>query len=610
MTIICLPVVYLEQSGKRYYSGALSFFLELKLRQGEMQFLRQQSARWAVGKPSIDQSQGNSANDNKLPREDEVKSNGESEHPKTENNNDEDGHAPQSLPVTSMSTFLASSILRISRDVSQQAQQQAVAAAAAYMTHQQNRVFEQQDPVLQRTLRLIQQEHEKIKSQRQTNRAGCQEYQREESEIKAQRQAKERDLWLKQQNNKLNPLGLNEYRVPFVPESDASANMLEDDASTTSLVSEKEQVKVITAQAKLCRAQHNEWMTDRQMEMIRTFQQEMIDYMFNGMMPTLKNEALQVEQKGKEDVEKFRSYKHEVERLYQKIITLQEQIMQEYRSKLTPEELDAIRKDLEPGKVAEASEAHVEEDAEHLSDDSDEDKNDSEAETEEENEEYPESADLPPKESPSLGASSSRENQALLASSLTHEKTPHEFQISKDAIDDVSDVHSVSTSINTPMGTTKPSCINTAEDNITLSGKQERIAEPARQLEAHEENVNTSKSTRSAPRKTSSRSDLLERARIARNHNASAMNNSPVRPSVSRHSSGSALDKAPVTPSKRVTARRNLASRQQNGSSINHNDKSPAVTAPTSSGLSEERRAQIRNNLRAGNNAARINGLK
>jgi hypothetical protein len=572
-----------------------------------MQFLRQQSARWSAGKPSTEFSHEND-NDDKVPRNNE-ESDGETKHPESMNGNGEDIPAPQQLPgrVTSVSSFLASSILRISRDVSQQA----AAAADAYMTHQQNRVFEQEDPVLQDTLRLIQQEHEKIKTQQQTNRTEFQEYQREQNEIKAQKLAKERDMWLKQQNNRLNPLGLKEYKALFLPESDASTDMVEDDASTTSLVLEKEQAKLITAQAKLCRTHYNEWMTDRQMTMMRTFQQEMIDYMFNGMMPTLKNEAIRVERKGKEDLEKYRSYKQEVEELYRRIIALQEQVLQEYRSKLTPQELDAIRQELEAEKMVETGEVHQEkedDDAEvsHFDDSKeDADEKDDEEETDEGTEEDLESVAVPPKETSSLGVPSSRQNEALKASSSTHEKIPHEFQMSAEKMDDVSDVPTISLSTSTPMGTPDQPSDKKPEDIIVSSGVQERIAERTKQRTTQEEDLNHSKSTSSAPGKTSSRSDLLERARMARKQNAATMKLPSGRPNTSRHSSGSAGVKVSLTASERVAARRELVSRQQNNGSINHHKDGPTGAAASRSVLSEEQRAQIRNGLRAGNSEAR-----
>jgi hypothetical protein len=616
-----------------------------------MQFIRQQSARWSVGRPPSEDGNDATAATNIAPRKDDdhaekpssrtivEEEQKEEEQKETSNNGEMSADPTPAQPqlqdrIASVSSFLQrrkSSILRMSRDVSQQAQQQAAAAAAAYEAYQQNKMLEQEDPVLQRTLQQMQTVHEKIKQQQQTNRAEMQDYQKELNEIKSQKSAMARDLWLKQQSNRLNPLGLNQYRELFLPEqTDAggAAMLLDDnDASTTSLILEKEHVKQITAQAKLCRAQHNEWMTDRQMTMMRTFQQEMIDFMFHGMLPTLKSEAVQVEAKGKDHVEKMKQHKQELEELHMKITSLQEKILQEYRSQLTPEEVEAIRQELEAEKVAaaksdedeekeqdEQGEEELEEELENDADSSSEEDEGSDEENADDSENQVEQSKPTLAESSSLGTPTSRMNQPLGSTSSTHEKTAHEFSMNTEPTTSIPEAPtSATTPTGTPTGTPDQTGHKTTEDGT--EALPARIAERARQRDAME----SSEKIRTAPGKTSSRSDLLERARNARKQSAAAMNDSPVkaggRPTLSRRSSGSTQDvngtmKAPMTAAERVAARRNfaatrtnLSARQLNVGSNHQNKDRPTVTA-TKSGLSEERRAQIRNGLRAGSTTA------
>ncbi|KAG7340939.1 hypothetical protein IV203_030554 [Nitzschia inconspicua] len=638
-----------------------------------MQFIREQSARWNVPRSNVSSDDDGHAasiatniaplkdDDDKAVKpitkqtiEDQADKDGTStagggDNEDTVHPNDTAAAAPSTtVPlqdrIASVSNFLQkrkSSIIRLGRDVSHQAQQQAAAAAAAYEQYQLNKQFEQDDPILQRTIQLIHEEHEKIKQQRQTTRAEIQEYHREQNEIKSRKNAIGRDLWLKEQYNKLNPLGLGEYKKLFLPEVDGAVNNKSDelhgdgdDSSVTSLVLEKEQVKLITAQAKLCWAQHNEWMTDRQMTMVRTFQQEMIDFMFHGMIPTLKKEAIQVEQQGKENIERMKQYKQQLEELYHQLVALQEQLLQEYRSKLTPEELEAIQQELAAEKLADTA---ADDDDDGDDDDDDDDGYDGAAETEEEEavaddeagkdpevdgtDDPNQSEDSPPsQEASSLVAPGSRENQPVESgsSSTSHEKTEEKTQMRTESSETTIE-STVETPAPTPTETPnqtsnkKTSSNGSKEDSGISSALQARIAERVRQREAQESN----EKVRTSPGKTSSRSELLERARNARKQETASMNDSPVkatgRPIVTRRSSASSIDgvdngakKVPLTVAERVAARRNLAattssSARQLNSGSSHR---PAGVTVAKSALSEERRAQIRNGLRAGNGTA------
>lgn len=617
-----------------------------------MQFLRQQSSRWnnTAPRPSSSEKHGtttttsdDAAANNIAPLKDdddvakvtkkiileqqEKDDSGVDRDDTIMGGNGDDGKdgkdvAPATSTTTttltsSVSSFLQrrkSSIWKLSCDVSQQAQQQAAAAAAAYEQYQHNKVMEQEDVILQHTIRQLQVVHDQLKEQQQTNRSQWQEYQKEQADIKAQKNALARDLWLKEQNNKLNPLGLKEYKVLFLPESSSSlekqqqqaeaaaavATALDvDDASTTSLVvlMEKDQHKLVTAQAKLCRAQHNEWMTDRQMVMMRNFQQEMIDFMFHGMLPTLQSEKVQLEEEGKNDIEHMKQSKQELEELYLKMTALQEQLLEEYRSKLTPEELEALQQEIEAEKQAEAAAEEGEEAKEEngTSEEEKEEEEEREEEIEQDDvEKLEDTKDSQPSEettSSSLVTPSSRQNQPLSSTPLSPEKSTDKTPMHEGT-------HKIPAVTSSTTTETTEQSANNKEIALsdTDSGLQARITERARQREAQE----SAEKTRSAPGKTSSRSELLERARNARRQSAAA---------ATTNDSGSTQDvsgakKAPLTAAERVAARRNFAatrtnsSRQLKGGSSHNNNTKSAV------GLSEARRAQIRNGIRAGNGTA------
>ena len=175
--------------------------------------------------------------------------------------------------------------------------------------HQQLMEMQQKDPDIQRTIHLIEALQHSLKGLRQASRLQQQVYQKELNDMKTKKGAMGRDLWLKQQNIKRNPLVIKEYK-------DIMAGLTtseEDQAIAVNEDRKKKYQKELTAQAKLLRAQHNDWMTDHQMQMVRSFQQEMIDYLYNIQLPELKQERETTRERGQNQIDQTETIKEELQ---------------------------------------------------------------------------------------------------------------------------------------------------------------------------------------------------------------------------------------------------------------------------------------------------------
>ncbi len=178
------------------------------------------------------------------------------------------------------------------------------------------------DPVVVDTMEQIQTLRNNLKTLRQTNRILMKERNKDLGIISQHKIAKGRELWLKTQNNKRNPYVLKEYREELL-----KLSLPEHDTSNPTLM----------AETKLLRAQHNEWITERQMNIMHKLQQNMIDYMYNDALPNIKNEAELAITVGREQVDKIKMLKNELGKVYQKHAQTQEAILAKYREKMPPE---------------------------------------------------------------------------------------------------------------------------------------------------------------------------------------------------------------------------------------------------------------------------------
>jgi hypothetical protein len=422
---------------------------------------------------------------------------------------------PPPAPTSSFSTFLArrtSSLVRLSTDLQQ-----------SLAHREQVRQWEETDPDLLKTFARMERVRQDIRDQQQTNRTQSTEYHKELQDMKASKQAIGRDLWLKQQNHKLNPLLVKEYYE----------YLLEQDQTVEDLT--KDEQKQLVAQAKLLKAQHNDNMTDRQMQMVRDFQQDLIDFLYSGMLPSLKNEAQQVAVQGNEQIEQFQKQTEELNEMYTKLTELQERILEAYRSKLTPQQ----KLEMEQEKAAEEEAARSE--LQEREEESEQESTESE----------PVDAPPPPATSsslPTLAAMSpfsSRKNTAVTSGS-NHSKESKTLTISssdESATRDSKPSSTVEKNVDNDDDSEHPndpagaSATPTSTTPMTL---QERIAARAAErkaagVTATSPTPKVSTTAATANSKTS-RSDLLERARKAREKSETAVANSPVktggRPSV------------------------------------------------------------------------------
>jgi hypothetical protein len=171
------------------------------------------------------------------------------------------------------------------------------------------------------TMQQIQTLKNDLKALRQTNRDLKNDRTKDLGSINKQKNAMGRDLWLKMQNNKMNPYVLKDYREELV-----KLSLPEHDKSNPTL----------TAETKLLRAQHNEWMTDRQMAIVHKFQQSMIDYMYNDALPSIKQENEAAIAALHDQLDKTKQLKAQVEKVYQSRAQIQGAILAEYKIQDVP----------------------------------------------------------------------------------------------------------------------------------------------------------------------------------------------------------------------------------------------------------------------------------
>ena len=250
----------------------------------------------------------------------------------------DDGEGLPPRPPSRKSSFTnffnrrKSSIVQRGASMLREAQQQVEA-------HQQLMEMQQTDPDIQRTIHLIEALQHSLKGLRQASRLQQQVYQKELNDMKIKKGAMGRDLWLKQQNNRRNPLVIKEYKEIMAelttPEEDQEIAVDKD--------RKKKYQKELTAQAKLLRAQHNDWMTDHQMEMVRSFQQEMIDYLYNIQLPELKQERETTREWGQNQIDQTETIKEELQVVCDEIVSLQERLLEQYCSNLSPEQLEELK---------------------------------------------------------------------------------------------------------------------------------------------------------------------------------------------------------------------------------------------------------------------------
>lgn len=178
------------------------------------------------------------------------------------------------------------------------------------------------DPEVVKTMQQIQALKNNLKTLRQTNRGLTQDRNKDLGIIMQQKNAVGRDLWLKTQNNKLNPYVLKDYREELL-----KLSLPEHDISNPTL----------TAETKLLRAQHNEWITGRQMAIVHKLQQSIIDYMYNDALPRMKEENEVAIKAVQDEVVKMKEMKDEVGKLYQRRTQIQEAILAKYTEQVLTE---------------------------------------------------------------------------------------------------------------------------------------------------------------------------------------------------------------------------------------------------------------------------------
>jgi hypothetical protein len=176
------------------------------------------------------------------------------------------------------------------------------------------------DPDVVATMQKSQAVRSDLRSMRQTYRFDVKERNRDLGSINQKRNAVGRELWLKMQNNKLNPYVLKDYREELL-----KLSLPEHDTTNPTL----------TAETKLLRANHNGWMTERQMAIVHKLQECMIDYMYNEVLPNIKKEREVATTVARAQVDKMQTSKKELENLYQSYVQTQEAILAKYREKVS-----------------------------------------------------------------------------------------------------------------------------------------------------------------------------------------------------------------------------------------------------------------------------------
>jgi hypothetical protein len=109
---------------------------------------------------------------------------------------------------------------------------------------------------------------------------------------------------------------LNEYKAELLKSS-----LPDHDTSPATL----------NMEAKLLRAYHNDWTTDRQMVIVQKLQQGMIDYMYSVALPEIREERELAVMVGEHQVEKARKSKDNQSDAYEHCLGLQRKIIAKYR---------------------------------------------------------------------------------------------------------------------------------------------------------------------------------------------------------------------------------------------------------------------------------------
>mmetsp|Transcript_31430 Transcript_31430/g.73961 ORF Transcript_31430/g.73961 Transcript_31430/m.73961 type:complete len:613 (+) Transcript_31430:225-2063(+) len=99
---------------------------------------------------------------------------------------------------------------------------------------------------------------------------------------------------------------------------------------------------LIPFETKVLRAQHNEWMTENQMELTRNFEQQFVQHLLSELLPKLREEAhaLPESEEWKCKLEDARKSNAELTEAYQAHIAAQERLLAVYREHDTDKEAD------------------------------------------------------------------------------------------------------------------------------------------------------------------------------------------------------------------------------------------------------------------------------
>ena len=136
--------------------------------------------------------------------------------------------------------------------------------------------------------------------------------------LNQKKNTKSRQLWIKNQGFKHNFLRgyLTDYKSQLMK---------------ISLPSHDTSTKTLTAEAQLLRQQHINGCVDHQMSIVQNMQSEMIDYMYNTVLPEIRNEHELAKMVGENQVVKARQSKDSVSELYEQCLGLQRKIIAKYR---------------------------------------------------------------------------------------------------------------------------------------------------------------------------------------------------------------------------------------------------------------------------------------
>jgi hypothetical protein len=191
-----------------------------------------------------------------------------------------------------------------------------VSVAMSLLDFQQDEALSDPEVIaLQQEIRSHKQE---LRRMQQSGKSSYRRRNTELSALKSKKNQKARELWVKQQTKKSSRFGsgFGEYKAEMLkcslPGHDTSPNTL-------------------TLEAKVLRAQHNEWVTDRQMEIVQKLQQGMIEYMYTVALPSIRDEHELAAMVGKSQVNKASLSKQVVVDLNERCLGLQRKIIAKYR---------------------------------------------------------------------------------------------------------------------------------------------------------------------------------------------------------------------------------------------------------------------------------------